>query len=106
MVKSYYKDIINAGDSMITEKDIMRIACLSKLEIKKEEVLYFIKELEELLTFADSLDFISDKSEVAPCPVDFSKLRADDVKVSLESSKILSNAQDTENGFFILRKRA
>ncbi|MBQ8573152.1 MAG: aspartyl/glutamyl-tRNA amidotransferase subunit C [Ruminococcus sp.] len=91
---------------MITENDIMRVACLSKLEIKEQDIPFFIKELEELLNFAESMDVSADNAGVSPCPVDFSSLRADEVRISTESSEILSNSQETENGFFRLRKRA
>ena len=92
---------------MITEKDILRMATLSKLEIKKEEVALYKKELDEMLSFAekitsDSSDISADASEYA----DFRNLRADKVKPSSERGDILRNSPEECDGFIRLRKRA
>lgn len=91
---------------MITEKDILRMATLSKLEIAEKDVPFYIKEIEYILGFAEAVDGASGESGFSePQPVDYNTLRADEVLPSTESREILLNAKDTEDGFIKLRKR-
>lgn len=82
------------------------MAALSKLEIKKEEVPFYITEIEAILAFAQDIDCALNEAEATPCAADFTLLRDDEVKMSSGSAEVLSNANETEGSFFKLRKRA
>ncbi len=107
MVKSIYKDIIGEGDCVITEKDIMRMATLAKLEVKSEEVPFYISEVQRLLDYAEAINTEEPSGEVSEAePLDFNSMREDEALDSFTASEILSNAKESEEGFFKLRKRA
>lgn len=92
---------------MITEKDILRMATLSKLEIKEEEMPVYIKELESMLGFAEEIDAdLEVKDENITEHADFRNLREDKVKPSFEQGDILRNSPEECDGFIRLRKRA
>lgn len=92
---------------MITQNDIERMATLCKLEIKAEEMPLYINEMQELLAFAESINnTVGDTDSFNAKPLDFNLLREDRAQPSYSSDEILSNAKETKNGFFELRKRA
>ena len=92
---------------MITEKDIMRIANLAKLQINEIEMPFYIKEMAKVLSFAESVDAALENIEAEEnLPVDFSMLRADEISSSFNSEEVLSNTADREENYFKLRKRA
>ena len=107
MVKLINEDIIGAGDFMMLKEDIVKIANLAKLEIKNEEIPFYIAEMEKMLGFAENIivdetdEFIS-RAE----PFDFNDMREDVIAESFSNSDILSNANHSEESFFKLRKRA
>lgn len=107
MVKSIYKDIIGAGDCVITEKDIMRMATLAKLELKTQEVPFYISEVQRMLDYAEAVNIEDSAEKVSEAEfLDFNSMREDVVSESFTVSEILSNAEKTEGGFIKLRKRA
>lgn len=92
---------------MITENDVKRMATLSKLEIESTEMAYYIKEIEDMLKFSESVNSTLEDSKIKEVqPVNYNNLRADDTLPSAENSQILLNAEEEENGFFMLRKKA
>lgn len=107
MVKSINKDIIGAGDCVITEKDIFKLASLAKLEVKESELPFYIEEMQAMIEFAQGVDAaLPENIAENTKALDFNNMREDEVSDSLESAQILLNAKDTEDGFFKLRKRA
>lgn len=92
---------------MITEKEIMRMALLSKLEIRDEEMSDYIKEMENLINHIKAVDILS--SEFS-CGIrsdeDYNSLREDRVGESIAQEDVLSNSEGAEDGFVRLRKRA
>ncbi len=88
-------------------KDIMKIANLAKLEIKEEELDFYLKEMQTMIDFAEVVctaqtDVNADNIKA----LDFKNMRADEVTESFDRSEIIGNAKDCEDGFFKLRKRA
>lgn len=92
---------------MITEKDILRIATLSKLEIREDEIPFYKKELERMLSFVGNVheDICGEMADVSEC-ADFRSLREDKVKESFDREDITRNAPEESDGFIRLRKRA
>lgn len=105
-ISLYKKDIITWGEPMITEKDIKRIAVLSKLEVCEKDVPLYIKEIEDMLLFAEGVESSLKESKGEIGALDYNMLRSDEVMPSSLSGDILSNAKDTEDNFFLLRKQA
>lgn len=92
---------------MITENDIKRIATLAKLEISGADVPLYIKEMNDMLDFAEGIgEALEDFTATEVAAVDFSMLRSDEVLPSAKSDEILSNATGREEDFFLLRKQA
>lgn len=92
---------------VITENDILRMATLSKLEIKEEEMALYKKEMEAMLQFAEKIEAdISGEEDYVSEYEDFKDLRADKVKPSFEREDIIRNAPENCDGFIKLRKRA
>lgn len=92
---------------VITENDILRMATLSKLEIKEEEMALYKKEMEAMLQFAEKIEAdISGEEDYVSVYEDFKDLRADKVKPSFERDDIIRNAPEKCDGFIKLRKRA
>lgn len=107
MVKLINKDIIGAGDCVILEKDIYKLANLAKLEVNESELPFYIKEMQAMIDFAQGVDAaLSEDIAENTKALDFNNMREDEVSDSLENAQILLNAKDSEDGFFKLRKRA
>lgn len=99
--------IITWGELMITEKDIKRIGTLAKLEIDENDIPLYIKEMQDMLDFAEGVGGLGLQNEAADVEaVDFNMLRSDKVLPSASSNDILSNAKDREEDYFLLRKQA
>lgn len=92
----------------ISMEEIKSLAKLSKLEFTDEELLSFSTELEEIISFADSInsDVAGDTHSIREVSADgenLDNLRSDEVSPSLESDKITSNALG-ERGCFSVRR--
>lgn len=91
---------------MIKSEDLDRIATLAKLEIKDSEKTEYIEEIENLLGHIEKIMIADEENnEVSYQFKDFSELREDEVKPSLVRDKLLSNADDTQDGFVKLKRR-
>ena len=92
----------------ITMDEIKSLARLSKLSFSDEELSSFSEEFSQILSFADEInasvegDTLSIR-EVQTRKEMLSDLRGDEVKDSLESEKITSNAV-SEKGCFSVRR--
>jgi aspartyl-tRNA(Asn)/glutamyl-tRNA(Gln) amidotransferase subunit C len=91
---------------MIKSEDLDRIAALAKLEIKDSEKTEYIEEIENLLGHIEKIMIADEENnEVSYQFKDFSELREDEVKPSTDRDKLLSNADDTQDGFVKLKRR-
>lgn len=91
---------------MIKSEDLDRIATLAKLEIKDSEKTEYIEEIENLLGHIEKIMIADEENnEVSYQFKDFSELREDEVKPSADRDKLLSNADDTQDGFVKLKRR-
>lgn len=92
---------------MVSKEDIKNIAILSKLYVSDEELQSLTDDMSKILEFADTInnadvdgidfDNINNLSNV---------LRSDEVKPSFPQSRILENARDSDEGCFLVKKRA
>lgn len=91
---------------MVTREDVINIARLSKLYIAEEELDEMTKAMDDIIRFADTINTASEEG------VEFDNInnlsnafREDTVVPSYDRDEILSNANDTAEGHFLVRKR-
>lgn len=92
---------------MVTREDILEIARLSKLYIKEEELDTLTKDMDRMITFAETVsaaqceqsnfDHINQLSNV---------LREDVIIPSYDREQILKNAESQDEGYFLVKKRS
>ena len=91
---------------MVTHEDVIAIARLSKLYIPEEELDAMTKAMDDIIKFADTINNASEEG------VEFDNInnlsnafREDDVVPSYDREEILKNANDIDEGHFLVRKR-
>ncbi len=91
---------------MVTHDDVLAIANLSKLYIAEEELEDMTKAMDDIIKFADTINNASEEG------VDFDNInnlsnafREDEIVPSYDREEILSNANDIDEGHFLVRKR-
>lgn len=86
---------------MITKKDVLHVAKLSKLEFTEEETEQLVTDLSAVVGYVNTLQQV-DTSDVTDKPsyIAFDDLREDLVKPSLPQSEAIKNAPKKRNGGF------
>ncbi len=91
---------------MVTREDVINIARLSKLYIAEEELDDMTKAMDDIVKFADTINNASEEG------VEFDNInnlrnafREDEVIESYDRDEILKNANDMDEGHFLVRKR-
>ncbi len=88
----------------MNKEELYNIAILSKLEIKEQEVDEILKEMENIITFAQKINDAKVLDETVENLNDLENvLREDEVVSSYPQEEILKNAKTKEDGFFYLR---
>ncbi|BDU50917.1 Asp-tRNA(Asn)/Glu-tRNA(Gln) amidotransferase subunit GatC [Haliovirga abyssi] len=90
----------------LTKEDVLKIAGLSRLEFKEEEVQKFQSQLNDILKYVDKLSEV-DTENVEPLShaIDLKNaLREDVVKKSVSNELAMKNAPQEEEGTFIVPK--
>jgi aspartyl-tRNA(Asn)/glutamyl-tRNA(Gln) amidotransferase subunit C len=87
---------------MITKEDVEHVAELARLELTHAENAQFITQLNDILTYFEKLNELDTRdveptSHVIPMANIF---RDDEVRPSLERSKVLQNAPEESQFFF------
>lgn len=83
---------------MVSENDVEHIAELADIGISREEVAEFTGQFNEILDYFDILDQV--EAAVA-WEQDLANIfREDEIEPSLSQEEVLSNARETEDGFF------
>ena len=83
---------------MVSENDVEHIAELADIGISREELAEFTGQFNEILDYFDILDQV--EAAVA-WEQDLANIfREDEVEPSLTQEEVLSNARETEDGFF------
>ena len=92
---------------MITKEEFDSLATLSRLEVKDEDYPRFSEELSLMVAFADEIGKLCMEDEESFGRADTqTALREDEVAPSAGAEEILSNAPCSQDGYFLLRKRA
>ena len=92
---------------MVKREDVLQMARLSKLYIKEEELDALTKDMDNIITFAETIsaaqceqtnfDHINNLSNV---------LREDVVVPSYDREEILKNAESQDEGYFLVKRRS
>lgn len=91
---------------MVTKSELENLAILSKLDIPEEKMETLLKDMEEIIAFADTVNSATSEG------VEFDNInglenvfREDEIVESYSSDEILKNTKAKENGHFFLSKR-
>lgn len=85
-------------DERIESDDVKHVAELARVEVTDEEARGFVDEFNDVLDYFETLDDVPDDVEAED---DFENVtRADEPEPSLSQEEALSNAEETEDGYF------
>ncbi len=88
---------------MISKEEVLKIAKLSRLELKEEEIEFFASQMKNIIEFVNKLSEISDvvpeEEYNTPTP-----LREDEPEPSLDVEKVLLNAPSKRLNMFEVPK--
>ena len=92
---------------MVTHEDILKIAALAKLSVSPEELDGLTKDMNEIIGFADTVCTIgTDTSDFDNINRLSNVFREDIVQPSFDREEILKNAENREDGYFLVKRRA
>lgn len=87
----------------LTKKDVVHIAKLANLDISDKQIKLFQKQISDVLNYMEKLNEV-DTSGVEPTSQVTglrNVFREDKVEPSLAQDEALSNAKNTEDGYFV-----
>ena len=84
----------------ITKEEILKIANMSHLDIKEEEIAPMMKQLEGVLTYAERVSQIAAETEEAV--VKNTNVFREDVALHSDSERILERAPEREESFYVV----
>ncbi len=91
---------------MVTHEEILNIAKLAKLFVKPEELDGLTKDMNEMIQFADTINSVStDVSDFDNINGLSNVFREDVPNPSFDRDEILKNAKNSEDGYFLVRRR-
>ena len=91
---------------MVNHEEIQKIARLSKLFINEDELDTLTKDMNDIIAFADQINEASfGNKEFDNINQLENVFRKDEVSPSFNRDQILQNANEEEDGFFVIRKR-
>ena len=90
----------------VSKEEILHIANLANLKLKDEEIEEYIKNLQDILNFANIVNKAPTEGlDTANCGIDNSNVfRKDEIKVFEDSKLLLQNAPEQENNMFKIPK--
>jgi len=87
----------------ITRDELLRIAAISKLEIKENEVDTLVAQLQAVLSYAERVSQVADDNSNEPSSKNINIMR-DDLACSYISVPILAQAPEREENYFVVPK--
>ena len=90
----------------ISKEELLHIAKLSDLEIKENEVEEYLKNLEDILNYTETIDKIdvSKLDETIGATDDYNVFRKDEVKQFDNIDKMMENAPEVDRNMFKIPK--
>ena len=87
----------DGDEPAVTDEQVRQVADLARVDLTDEEVEEFAEQFEAVLADFESLDEVP---EVESEPDLVNVMRADEVEEGLTQEEALSNAAETEDGYF------
>lgn len=90
----------------ISKEELLHIAKLSDLEIKENEVEEYLKNLEDILNYTETIDKIdvSKLDETIGATEDYNVFRKDEVKQFDNIDKMMENGPEVDRNMFKIPK--
>lgn len=90
----------------ISKEELLHIAKLSDLEIKENEIDEYLKNLEDILNYTETIDKIdvSKLDETIGATEDYNVFRKDEVKQFDNIDKMMENAPEIDRNMFKIPK--
>ena len=90
----------------INREEIIHITKLANLSLTDEEIDKYTNDMEEILTFANTVNNVNtdDVDELASLDENYNVFRKDEVKVFENREELLKNAPSQEDGMFKIPK--
>ena len=90
----------------INREEIIHIAKLANLSLTDEEIDKYTNDMEEILTFANTVNNVNTDNvdELASLDENYNVFRKDEVKVFENREELLKNAPSQEDGMFKIPK--
>lgn len=86
----------------ITKQELLKIAQISQLRLDEDEIMPLIKQIDDLLTYAQRVQEVVGEAEI-PSNKNLNVLRQDLV-VRTDSQQILQQAPEQEQDYFVVPK--
>jgi len=92
---------------MVSHEELLSLAKLSKLSIPPEKLQNLAEEMNSIIDFADTINSIpADQNDFDNINGLSNVFREDKIQESLPQEEILKNAQDQDDGCFLVKKRS
>jgi aspartyl-tRNA(Asn)/glutamyl-tRNA(Gln) amidotransferase subunit C len=90
----------------LDESQIRKVAKLSRLELTEAEVEEFAGQISSILDYVEKMNELNTEGiePLAHCLPIANVFRHDEIKESLETQRVLTNAPESENEFFKVPK--
>ena len=90
----------------ISKEELLHIAKLSDLEIKENEIEEYLKNLEDILNYTETIDKIdvSKLDETIGATEDYNVFRKDEVKQFENIDQMMENAPEVDRNMFKIPK--
>lgn len=90
----------------ISKEELLHIAKLSDLEIKENEIDEYLKNLEDILNYTETIDKIdvSKLDETIGATEDYNVFRKDEVKQFENIDKMMENGPEVDRNMFKIPK--
>jgi len=86
----------------ITKEEVLKIAHLSKIAVNEQEVENIVRQLQDVLSYAERVQDIAKEVDI-PTSKNINVDRQD-VVISSDPKKILEQAPQAEDGYFVVPK--
>ena len=87
-----------AEDAAVAADEVRHVAELARIRLPDEEVDAFADQFAEILDYFEALDSVPETERDEPL---VNVMRADEVEEGLSQEAALSNAEETDDGFFV-----
>lgn len=85
------------SEQRVDGEDVRHVADLARVDLAEEDVEAFVEQFGEILEYFDSLDEVPEVDREAGLT---NVMRPDERRESLSQEEALSNAEDSEDGYF------